>query len=624
MIAEPPAYRARALTHYTEDDGRELSGLCWTHEGTRLIWVRGGEGRSGIANPAFVPSGTTQEIWSVPLAGGAPVLLGEGHAPAASPRGSLLAYLRRGQLWVVPLDGSTPGSRAFEERGTVSEFVWSPGGERIAFVAARDDHSFIGIWDTAANTLRYLDPSTSFDRSPSWSPDGASVAFLRIPGTGLRAVRQALRSGEPWSIRVADVARGTGRVLFRAAEGAGSVYHSLASPRQLLWTATGRIVFPWERDGWSHLYSIPLAGGTPALLTPGTFEVEYAALSSSGTSVIYSSNQNDADRSHLWDVAATGGLPRALSSGDGIEGFPTPIAGGDAIALIRSDALHPPRAALLLNGTLRDLDPESIPAGFPSSALAVPQAVEFTTGDGVRLHAQWLPPRGTTGRAPAVVFFHGGSRRQMLLGWHNMEYYTHAYALNEYLAASGVGVLSVNYRSGTGYGMEFREATGYGPSGASEYKDVEAAAAWLTANPSVDAERIGVWGGSYGGYLTAMALAKASEVFKVGVDFHGVHDWATELAIPATEADYGLAFASSPLAQMDGWRSPVLLIAGDDDPDVQFNQTVRLAAALRQRKVEYEELILPGEGHTFWRHSSWLTAYNEAAEFLLRHLGVTK
>jgi dipeptidyl aminopeptidase/acylaminoacyl peptidase len=219
-----------------------------------------------------------------------------------------------------------------------------------------------------------------------------------------------------------------------------------------------------------------------------------------------------------------------------------------------------------------------------------------------------------------MVFFHGGSRRQMLLGWHYMYYYANAYAMNQFLASLGYVVLSVNYRSGIGYGMEFREALNYGANGGTEYNDVQGAGIYLRGRPDVDPSKIGAWGGSYGGYLTAMALARASDIYKVGVDFHGVHNWATELGVPVTEPDYKIAFESSPMNFLKTWRSPVLLIQGDDDHDVQFNQTVMLADALRKQGVEMEEMVIPDEVHDFLLHRSWLSAYEATVRFIERHL----
>jgi len=237
--------------------------------------------------------------------------------------------------------------------------------------------------------------------------------------------------------------------------------------------------------------------------------------------------------------------------------------------------------------------------------------------DGLPIDGQlFLPPVPAKAPMPAVVFFHGGPQRQMLLGWHSMYYYWNAYAMNQYLAACGYVVLSVNYRGGTGYGLDFREALRAGPAGSSEFNDVQGAALYLRSRADVEPVRIGVWGGSYGGYLTALGLARASGLFMAGVDFHGVHDWTRELGIPATEPDYKVAFESSPMADLSGWKSPVLLIQGDDDRNVQFSQTVILADALRRRGVPVEVLVLPDEVHDFLLYRSWLAAYQAAARFL--------
>src|SRR5215472_947996 len=161
------------------------------------------------------------------------------------------------------------------------------------------------------------------------------------------------------------------------------------------------------------------------------------------------------------------------------------------------------------------MDPAAIPADFPLTSMVTPQPVTFPSSDGLTIHGQlFLPPSGARSRSPAVMFFHGGPQRQMLLGWNYRSYYHNAYAFNQYLANQGYVVLAVNYRSGIGYGLNFREALQFGASGASDFQDVEAAGRYLRERPDVDPRRIGVWGGSYGGYLTAMALARSSNVFR--------------------------------------------------------------------------------------------------------------
>jgi dipeptidyl aminopeptidase/acylaminoacyl peptidase len=211
----------------------------------------------------------------------------------------------------------------------------------------------------------------------------------------------------------------------------------------------------------------------------------------------------------------------------------------------------------------------------------------------------------------------------MLLGWHDRGYYHNAYALNQYLASRGFIVVSVNYRGGIGYGRAFREAPRRGRFGASEYQDVLAAAAWLRARPDVDSARIGLWGGSYGGYLTALGLARNSDLFAAGVDLHGVHDYAIALTTANNPDDSAIALArrSSPVGAVETWRSPVLLIHGDDDRNVQFQQTTDLVARLRRRNVAVEELVFPDELHGFQRHASWVAAYQAAGAFFARVLG---
>jgi dipeptidyl aminopeptidase/acylaminoacyl peptidase len=256
-------------------------------------------------------------------------------------------------------------------------------------------------------------------------------------------------------------------------------------------------------------------------------------------------------------------------------------------------------------------------------AAVAPEAVMFRAEDGLEVRAQLFRGRGCT-RCPAIVYAHGGPRRQMLLGFHPSSYYSKAYALNQHLAARGYHVLSVNYRSGTGYGLAFRDAPETGREGASEYRDILAAGRWLAARPEVDANRIGIWGGSWGGYLTALALARNSDLFAAGVDLHGVHSLLrpvpNSLSPAAQERARQLQWTSSPMADIERWRSPVLLVHGDDDRNVPFSQSVLLARELAARGIPFEELVFPNERHSFFRHDSWLHSLRATEAFLDRHV----
>jgi dipeptidyl aminopeptidase/acylaminoacyl peptidase len=629
-VASPPEYEARRLTAYTRDDGQQIGELTWTGDGRMLLFVRGaGANRQGEnPNPTSDPAGAEQAIWRVAL-DGEPVRIGVGSNLTVSPRGDGFAFTRGGQIWWAPHAEDAQPTQLIRARGSSGSLRFSPDGARLAFISGRGTHSFLGVYDMAERTSRWVAPSVDRDRDPVWSPDGRSIAWIRIPtSSGLPPFR-AVREATPWSIMAADAATLAPREVWRADEGRGSAFVGVVAGNQLFWTADERLVFPWEKTGWVGLWSVPAAGGTAIHLTPGDFEVEYVGLAVDGRNILYNSNQGDIDRRHLWQVAARGGAPRALTSGDGIEWAPSSMPGSERIAFLRSTATRPAQPMLLDGGRTRELAQNSVPAAFPERAHVIPQAVMIEAADGMRIPAQLFLPRDLRAgeRRPAVIFFHGGSRRQMLLGYHYSSYYNNTYAFNQWLAAAGYVVLSVNFRSGTGYGMEFREALNYGAGGASEFNDVLGAGLYMRNRPDVDPAAIGIWGGSYGGYLTAMGLSRASDLFAAGVDIHGVHDWnvAIRTFVPSynpleAPADAELAFRSSPMATLDSWRSPVLVIHGDDDRNVSFIETVTLVEALRQRGVHVEQLVFPDEVHSFLLHSNVLAAYEASADFFERML----
>ena len=631
-VARPPDYKAKRLTSYTGDNGQEITGLAFTPDGSAIAYVRGGgaNGHGEIPNPALDVEGATEAVWIASLSGGAPRRIGDGHSLAIASAGDRIAFVKGGQIWIASLRDTMAATQLMHTRGSAGGLRWSPKGDKLAFVSDRGDHNFVGVYDVAAKSLRYMQPSVDWDSSPIWSADGARVAFIRTPTTSRRPSFGAIRTESPWSIVIADASTGVGHEIWKAKEGVGSAFNEIVADAQLMWGQGDRIVFPWERDGWTHLYAVSASGGDATLLTPGDFEVEHVSISPDHATILYASNQGDIDRRHIWRVGVSGGKPVAVTSGTGIEWAPVSTSDGKGVAILRSDAKVPARPALIVGSAApRDLAAELIPAGFPSSALVTPQQVIFPSGDGMLLHGQlFLPPGGTKGeRHPAVVFFHGGSRRQMLLGWHYMYYYSNAYAMNQFLASRGFVVLTVNYRSGIGYGLNFREALDYGATGASEYNDVQGSGLFLRARADVDSSRIGAWGGSYGGYLTALALARSSDMYAAGVDMHGVHDWNLEWEtfvpgwrILKDQEARRTAFLSSPMAFESTWRSPVLLIQGDDDRNVSFSQTVQLAEDLRKQGVDVEQLVFPDEVHDFLLHRDWLAAYTASFDFFSRKL----
>ena len=604
---------ARRLTAFATDDGQQLYDLALSPNGTTLAFVRGGDAEfpdDGLPNAATLAAIPRQQLFVTPGIGGTPVLVGDGHSPTFAPRGDRLAFTKEGEIWLW--DRASGARKLATVPGDIRRLVWSPDGTRLSFVEARrGDYGFVGLLDVAEARLRYVDPGLGTSVEPAFSPDGRQLAFIRFveppasAGTGV-----APETASYWSIRVADAASGASRVLWSAPAGVGGRYAGTRS-RNLFWSASGQIVFPWERSGWLHPYAIDVRGaGEPRDLTPGAFEVETFVLGADGRSIIYSANAGDIDRRHVWRRPLGAGRPEALTRGQGIE--TSPAIGGDAIAVIASDATRPAHPALIAGG-LKPLGRVAVARGFTP-----PEAVVFRAEDGLEVHGQLFRGHGE-GKRPALVHVHGGPRRQMLLGFHPSSYYSHAYVMNQHLAARGYTVLSVNYRSGTGYGLAFRDAAGTGRDGATEYRDILAGGRWLAARPDVDPSRIGIWGGSWGGYLAALALARDSDLFAAGVDFHGVHSLLRpvpdSLSPDAQAAARQLQWQSSPLGSIERWRSPVLLIHGDDDRNVPFSQSLLLARELAARGIPYRELVFPNERHSFIRHENWLTSLRAMEEF---------
>jgi dipeptidyl aminopeptidase/acylaminoacyl peptidase len=314
--------------------------------------------------------------------------------------------------------------------------------------------------------------------------------------------------------------------------------------------------------------------------------------------------------------------PTALTTGAGMEWSPVATGDGRTVALLASDAQHSPLPAIvpLAGGQRRTLAADRVPARFPAAQLVTPEPVTFRASDGLEIHGQLFKTPGGDARKPALVYVHGGPPRQMLLGWHYMDYYANDYGANQYLASRGFIVLSVNYRLGIGYGHAFHFPERGGARGASEYLDVLAAAKYLQTRSDVDAKRLGIWGGSYGGYLTALALGRNSDIFAAGVDIHGVHNWDRQ-GRPGPDLRMGLAgdglteadiretarvtYESSPVSAVKTWKSPVLLIHADDDRNVEFHQTVDLKQRLLEKGVTVEELVIPDDIHDFLLWRTW-------------------
>ncbi len=641
FVAEGPDYEPRQLTQYNKDAGQALSSVSISSDGNWVVYIRGGDFGSnwndeGSLNPEFLPDPPKVQIWSIAFEGGEPNLLGEGLSPQISPNNDFVAFVKSGQIWKIKIDGSTKAEKLFNARGRNSSPVWSPDGSQIAFQSNRSDHSFIGVYTDKSTPIIWLDPTFNRDASPRWSPDGKKIVFTRQNGRGGTVKPILENQHQAWEIRTAVVGKEGSTKIWKAPETLRGNMSSTHGRANLHWAAKNRIVFMSYQDGWPHMYSISEKGGEALLLTPGNYMAEYVHLSPNGEQLVFAGNTGktagDIDRRHIVQVTVDKANAKVMTEGTGLEWTPVITGKKGDLVYLSATPQRPPIPAVMnpKNKKIKLLAENYIPKNYPADELVTPKQVIFKSKDGWNIHATMFEPKNMTKKSPAIIYVHGGPPRQMLLGWHYSSYYSNGYAVNQYLASQGFVVLSVNYRLGIGYGYEFHRPVDGGTRGASEYKDIKAAALWLAKQNFIDSKNIGIYGGSYGGYLTAMALGRNSDLFAAGVDIHGVHDRTTRVGsfmypdgyemAPDREKAREVAWESSPISSVPTWTSPVMIIHADDDRNVQFSQSTDLVQRLNEKGVYNESLVIVDDTHHFMLYKNQLKVNKAAADFLKRFL----
>lgn len=611
------ALKSRRLTSFTEDDGQDIEHVTWNAAGTTLYYTRNGYGGAHGSGPALsrvTPNNTAGlvsgapeiELWSVAATGGTPRRIGPGQAPVANPRNGSVAFLNDDQIWLAPAGGGAPKQIVFD-RERSEGLTWSPDGEKLAFVSTRNGHRLIGVYTPSSRQIAWVSPTLDNDGEPRWSPDGKKLAFFRTvaPPAGQGGGGGAAATG--WSIRVLDVATGQDQQVFAAKPGIGSRFQGFVEGSNLLW-AGDRLIFPWEVTGWIRIYSIPASGGEPVALSADGSDVFTANIAKDGKTVVYGGNEGDHDRRHVFQVAPDGATPRRqLTKGTGVEDRPMTTSAGRIVGLRSDPRLTMMPFILEADGSMTNLAQQAIPPEFPAAKLVAPQLITYKTPDGVTVSGQLFIPPGATGKTPAILFHHGGpGNRQMFPAWDPFEVHSRLYAANQYLVARGYIVLSTNYRRGTGYGYQFRNPARQNMpaeclvagAGNSDYAcDIIGAVAYLKSRPEVDADRLGIWGGSNGGNLGAIGAVVSPE-FKVAVLYEGGSGTA------GTEA-------------MSRWKAPTLMMSTDQGAIV--GQTT-LLNAVRARGVTTENLVIPNDVHFLMRKASWVKVYESLAGFLDRYL----
>ncbi|MBL8265974.1 S9 family peptidase [Steroidobacter sp.] len=630
-VAEGERLTPRVLLSYPDDDGQLLGGLTLAPNGTWLAYVRGSSSNtSGEANnPLNLADPQERALWVVALSDGKPQrIAGGGSTPgnlAISPDSSTLAFSRGRDVWLAKPGAAIQPIRAFTIRGSIGGLAWSPDGQRLAFVNGRGAFSMIGVFDVATRQIRFLAPSIDKDASPVWSPDGRWLAFTRSsePVQSYRFDQKA--DVVPWSLMIADTSTWQVATRWTADRGAGSAAYYKA----LLWSGNDELVFLWEKTGWSHIYRLSRTEGVPRAVTSGEGEVAAVTIARDGRTLYYHANTELRERYDLFSVPVAGGKPKELLAGYGVTAYfaPPALLDNGAVAVDAYTPREPGQIMLIgAQGKPRALVANATPSEFPAKELPEPEIVEVKAADGVVSRSLlYRPKKVGSGKVPALVYAHGGSRSIQTLRPN------HLAGLVESLVMSGYAVIVPNFRSGLGYGLKFREAQGYGAAGGTDLADIVAAGEYLRALPEVASDRIGIFGLSYGGYLTTAALARAPKLFAAGVSIVGVTDWQMELELDAGGAPLPfrltkrleleeLAYKSSAMADLSGWRAPILFIAGGDDQAGWIQEASQLGYLLRERQIPVESWVEPNGTHSPATHAMLRARADAALDFFERRL----
>ncbi len=611
--ADAPSYRPEVVARSEVNDGVPIEALSISADGRWLAYDRGGAGDAAGRGETGA-----RGVW---LAGpnGAPCRLGDGARPSLSPRADRLAWLSQGRLMTAPLmaDCAATQAAAVEiARDGVLAPLWSPDGAKLAFEQTQGRARRIGIWSEGTqqdSNLRWIANGAALDVAPAWSPDGRQIAFLRLDATSDDLANQYDEDPPArFAVMVLSLAEPAPNRLWTSpgADGFARQWRS-RSTAPILWLDGRRLAFLSEHQGWQHFYSIALSGGAVRDLTPGRCETEYGDIAR--LALITSDACAQVDLRRLVRLDLKTGKRLVLTSPQGVAIQPQAFNHGRNLIWRESEGQV--MSVRLLIGAHQVRPEPAVADPFPGVAT---RSIGLRAQDGLRLNAQLFSIPSKVPR-PAVIFLHGGPQQQSLAAASPSSFYARFGWMNRALAAQGYQVLSLNYRSGRGQGRDFRRIRGVAREGARELKDVEAARDWLVRQQRVDPTRIAVWGDSWGGWLSALALARRSDLFAGGVVISGVYDLSETSFGPTLPAEArSRAQQSSAAGWIDQWRAPVLIVHGEKDLTVPFAQGREMSEALKARGRDATFITYPREGHVFQIEQDWDSLYDASAAFFAR------
>jgi dipeptidyl aminopeptidase/acylaminoacyl peptidase len=437
--------------------------------------------------------------------------------------------------------------------------------------------------------------------APVWSEDGTKAVVMARAGD----------NKDRWILAV-DLATGKTRVIFTDHDDAWIQGPGIFS---LGWLRDNKtIYFQSERDGYSHLYTAPYDGGEAKQLTKGKWEVTGVQLSDDKSKFFLTTSEVHPGERHFYSMPVEGGERTKITTmPGGNQAFVSPDE--KLLALIYSFSNKPPELYITENraGAEAKKITSSPAPEFWTYNWIDPPIVTFKARDGVEVPARLYKSASAKRGGPAVIFVHGaGYAQNVHRYWAS---YFREYMFHHFLMENGYTVMDVDYRASSGYGRDWRTAI-YRHMGGKDLDDQVDAAAWLVREQGVDAKRIGLYGGSYGGFITLMALFTQPDVFAAGAALRPVTDWAhynhgyTSNILNVPQKDAEAYKQSSPIYFADKLKGALLICHGMVDVNVHFQDTVRLVQRLIELKKENWELaVYPVEDHGFVEPTSWADEY---------------
>ncbi|HYM09739.1 MAG TPA: alpha/beta fold hydrolase, partial [Bryobacterales bacterium] len=546
-----------------------------------------------------------------------------------SPDGSRIAYASQGGIWIVPAAGgpprrltsAAPGAGDPRRSGDHTP-QWSPRGKWILFETGRRGHSDLMVVSEDGVSSSFLTHGEADCSSAAWSPDGARVSYTERPREYFSGKLEEVRFdaemgravGAPVELYTAPNDRGGGWSIGRAA-----------------WSPDGKnLAVALQGTGWDKVYLIPSSGGAPKPVTRGEYNDREPAFSPDGRALAVVSNRSSLEEENIWIVPLDGGTARRLidAAMPDIETNPCWSPDGKRIYFTRSSPLEPGNlvAASAAGSVTPHYLTHTLPKNLESAGFQTPEKVRYKGKDGLEIAALLYHPRhfhaGT--RYPAVLWIHGGPEGQDTFKWDPWA---------QYLAQEGYLVLEPNYRGSSGYGEKFRNRN-VEDSGGGEVDDVAAGAEYLVAQGLADRARLAIGGGSHGGTMVAYAVTKYPDLFRAAIELYGVVDRATYIErtnrlsairwmmkMGGTRQEKPEVYRKADiLLDVEKIKAPLLIMHGEDDPQVPPYESAQFVSALKEHGKKYYYFTYPGEGHGFTQPQHRLDAWKKELAFLEKYL----